>query len=54
MTDKRKLEIPSLEKLQEFSWRLQSMINQADGPAKVVLERARDQISEIAMGIYGD
>jgi hypothetical protein len=44
----------SLDRLQEFSWKLQNMINQADGPAKAVLERARDQIGEIAMGIYGD
>jgi hypothetical protein len=49
-----KLKIPPLENLQYLAWQLQSLADQTDGPAKVVLERARDQIGEIAMGIYGD
>jgi len=51
---KPKLKIPSLEKLQYLAWQLQSLADQTDGPAKVVLERARDDISEIASEIYGD
>jgi hypothetical protein len=49
-----KLKIPPLENLQYLAWQLQSLADQTDGPAKVVLERARDQIGEIASEIYGD
>ena len=51
---KPKLKILPLENLQYLAWQLQSLADQTDGPAKAVLERARDDISEIASEIYGD
>ncbi len=49
-----RIKVIPLEQLQYLAWQLQSLADQTDGPAKVVLEQARDQIGEIAMGIYGD
>jgi hypothetical protein len=49
-----KLEVPSLQKLQEIAWQLHYMAERVDGPAKAVLEQARDDISEIASEIYGN
>ena len=51
---KPKLEVPPLEQLQKIAWQLHYLAERVDGPTKAVLERARDQIGEIAMGIYGD
>ena len=51
---KPKLKNPPLEQLQYLAWQLQSLADQTDGPAKVVLERARDDISSIASEVYGD
>ena len=51
---KPKLEIPPLEKLQYLAWQLQSLADQTNGPAKAVLERARDDITSIASEVYGD
>jgi len=51
---KPKLKIPPLEQLQKIAWQLHYLAERIDGPAKVVLKRARDQIGEIATGIYGD
>ena len=51
---KSRIKVIPLENLQNLAWQLQSLADQTDGPAKVVLERARDDISEIASEIYGD
>ena len=51
---KPKLKIPPLEQLQKIAWQLHYLAERIDGPAKAVLERARDDISEIASEIYGD
>jgi hypothetical protein len=51
---KHKLKIPPLEQLQKIAWQLHYLAERIDGPAKAVLERARDDISSIASEVYGD
>lgn len=51
---KPRIAVTPLDKLQAIAWQLQSLAEQADGPARVVLEQARERISEIAKGIHGD
>jgi hypothetical protein len=51
---KPKLKIPPLEQLQKIAWQLHYLADQTDGPAKAVLERARDDISSIASEVYGN
>jgi hypothetical protein len=51
---KPKLKIPPLEQLQYLAWQLQSLADQTDGPAKAVLEQARDDITSIASEVYGN
>lgn len=49
-----KLEIPPLEQLQKIAWQLHYLAERVNGPAKAVLEQARDRISSIAREIYSD
>jgi hypothetical protein len=51
---KPKLKIPPLEQLQKIAWQLHYLAERIDGPAKAVLERARDDITSIASEVYGD
>jgi hypothetical protein len=51
---KSRIKVIPLENLQYLAWQLQSLADQTDGPAKAVLERARDDITSIASEVYGD
>lgn len=51
---KPRIAVTPLDELQAIAWQLQSLAEQADGPARVVLEQARDRISSIAREIYSD
>ena len=50
---KPKLKIPPLEQLQYLAWQLQSLADQTDGPAKVVLSGRGIKLVKLQWGFMG-